>query len=52
MHNFQLKLLTTETSRANEDRKRYEKMVVKDGGEKKILEQLWATFFPFGDAPN
>ena len=29
MHNFQLKLLRTETSRANEDRKRYEEMLRK-----------------------
>ena len=29
MHNFQLKLLGTETSRANEDRKRYEEMLLK-----------------------
>ena len=29
MHNFQLKLLRTETSRANEDRKKYEEMLMK-----------------------
>ena len=29
MHNFQLKLLRIETSRANEDRKRYEEMLMK-----------------------
>ena len=29
VHNFQLKLLRTETSRANEDRKRYEEMLRK-----------------------
>ena len=28
VHNFQLKLLRTETSRANEDRKRYEEMLL------------------------
>ena len=29
VHNFQLKLLRTETSRANEDRKRHEEMLMK-----------------------
>ena len=29
MHNCQYKLLGTETSRANEDRKRYEEMLMK-----------------------
>ena len=49
MHNFQLKLLRTETSRANEDRKRYEEMlmVARSLVQKEIDEQLWASIFRF-----
>ena len=49
MHNFQLKLLRTETSRANEDRKRYEEMLKKARSlvQKEIDEQWWASIFRF-----
>ena len=41
MHNFQLKLVRTETSRPNEDRKRYEEMLMKARSlvQKEIDEQ-------------
>ena len=41
MHGFQLKLLRTETSRANGDRKRYEEMLIKARSlmQKEIDEQ-------------
>ena len=49
MHNFQLKLLRTETCRANEDRKRYEEMLMKARSLVKIEidEQWWASLFRF-----
>ena len=49
MHDFQLKLLRTENSRANEDRKRYEEMVMKARSlvQKEIDEQWWASIFRF-----
>ena len=49
MHNFQLKLLRTETSRANEDRKRYEEMLRKARSllQKEIDKQWWASIFRF-----
>ena len=49
VHNFQLKLLTTETSRANEDRKRYEEMLknAKSLVQKEIDEQRLAFIFRF-----
>ena len=49
MHNFQLKLLRTETSRANEDRKRYEEMLMKARSlvQNEIDEQWWAPIFRF-----
>ena len=49
MHNFQLKLLRTETSRANEDRNRYEEMVMKARSlvQNEIDEQWWASIFRF-----
>ena len=49
VHGFQLKLLRTETSRANEDRKRYEEMVMKARSlvQKEIDEQWWASIFRF-----
>ena len=47
MHNFQVKLLRTETSRANEDRKRYEEMLMKARSlvRKEIGAQWWASIF-------
>ena len=41
MHNFQLKLLGTEFSRANEDRKRFEEMLMEARSlvQKEIDEQ-------------
>ena len=49
VHKFQLKLLRTETSRANEDRKRYEEMLMKARSlvQKEIDEQWWASIFRF-----
>ena len=49
VHNFQLKLLRTETSRANEDRKRYEEMLRKARSlvQKEIDKQWWASIFRF-----
>ena len=49
VHNFQLKLLRTEISRANEDRKRYEEMLMKAKSlvQKQIDEQWWASIFRF-----
>ena len=49
MHNFQLKLLRTESSRANEDRKTYEEMLMKAKSlvQKEIDEQWWASIFRF-----
>ena len=49
VHNFQLKLLRTETSRANEDRKRYEEMLRKARSlvQKEIDKQWWASIFGF-----
>ena len=49
MHNIQLKLLRTENSRANEDRKRYEVMLMKARSlvQKKTDEQWWASIFRF-----
>ena len=49
VHNFHLKLLRTETSRANEDRKRYEEMLKKARSlvQKEIDEQRWASIFRF-----
>ena len=49
VHNFQLKLLRTETSRAHEDRKRYEEMLMKARSlvRKEIDEQWWASNFRF-----
>ena len=49
VHNFQLKLLRTETSRANEDRKRYGEMLMKARSlvQKEIDEQWWASIFRF-----
>ena len=49
VHNFQLKLLRTETSRANEDRKRYEEMLMKARSlvQKEIDEQWWASISRF-----
>ena len=47
VHNFQLKLVRTETSRANEDRKKYEEMLMKARSlvQKEIDEQ--DHHFPF-----
>ena len=47
MHSFQLKLLRTETSRANEDRKNYEEMLMKARSlvQKELDEQSWASIF-------
>ena len=47
MHNFQLKLLSTDTSSANEDRKRYKEMLVKARSpvQKEIDEHWWANLF-------
>ena len=49
VHNFQLKLLRTETSRANEDRKRYEEMLRRARSlvQKETDEQWWASIFHF-----
>ena len=49
MHNFQLKLLKTETSRANEDRKKYDEMLLNARSlvQKQIDEQWWASIFHF-----
>ena len=49
VHNFQLKLLRTETSRVNEDRKRYEEMLMKARSlvQKEIDEQWWASISRF-----
>ena len=49
VHNFQLKLLRIETSRANEDRKRYEEMLMKARSlvQKEIDEHRWASIFRF-----
>ena len=49
MHNFQLKLPRTETSRANEDRKRYGEMLMKARSlvQKETDEQWWASIFRF-----
>ena len=49
VHNFQFKLLTTELSRENEDRKRYEEMLMKASSlvQKKIDKQWWASIFRF-----
>ena len=49
VHNFQLKLLRTETSRANQDRKRYEEMLRKARSlvQKEIDKQWWASIFRF-----
>ena len=49
VHHFQLKLLRTETSRANEDRKRHEEMLMKVRSlvQKEIDEQWWASIFGF-----
>ena len=46
---IQLKLLRTETSRANEDRKRYEEMLRKARSlvQKEIDKQWWASIFRF-----
>ena len=44
-HSFQLKVLRTETSRAYENRRRYEEMVMKARSlvQKEIDEQLWVS---------
>ena len=49
VHNFQLKLLRTETSRANEDRKMYEEMLrnARSLVQKEIDKQWWAFIFRF-----
>ena len=49
VHNFRLKLLRIETSRANEDRKRYEEMLMKARSlvQKEIDEHRWASIFRF-----
>ena len=49
VHNFQLKLLRTETFRPNENRKRYEEMLMKARSlvQKEIDEQWWASIFRF-----
>ena len=49
VHNFQLKLLGTETSRANENRKRYEEMLMKARSlvQKEIGQQWWVSIFRF-----
>ena len=50
MHNFfKLKVLRSETSRENEDRKRYEEMLMKARSlvQKQINEQRWASIFRF-----
>ena len=49
VHTFQLKLLRTKISRANEDRKRYEEMLMKARSlvQKEIDEQCWASIFRF-----
>ena len=49
VHNFQLKLHRTETSRANEHRKRYEEMLMKARSlvQKEIDEQWWASICRF-----
>ena len=49
MHNFQLKLLRTEISRANEDRERYNEMLMNARSlvQKQIDKQWWASIFHF-----
>ena len=43
VHNFELILLRTETSRANENSKSYEEMLMRCTGAKKIDEHWWAS---------
>ena len=49
VNNFQLKLLRSEISRANEDMNRYEEMLMKARSlvQKKVDEQWWASIFRF-----
>ena len=49
MHFFQLKLIRTGTSRANEDSKRYEEMLMKARSlvQKEIDEHWWESIFRF-----
>ena len=53
VHNFQFKLLTTELSRDNEDRKRYEEMLMKASSlVQKNRQTVVGIHFPLREASN